>query len=161
MATTTCLQLEQAGVPLPIFQMLVYPVTDLVNQDFPSYEDSADAVPLNVAMLEWFGKHTLSDGSQADDPRLSPLLVPAEELSGLPTAIVITAESDPLRDQGEAYALGLMDAGVHVSLTRFPGVMHEFFGMTQVIDSSRLAVRQAALALHAAFEGFEPETSGE
>lgn len=53
-----------------------------------------------------------------------------------------------------------MDAGVHVSLTRFPGAMHEFFGMTEVIDSSRLAVRQAALALNDAFEGLELETSG-
>ena len=111
-------------------------------------------------MLEWFGKYTLPDGSQAEDPRLSPLLVPTEELSGLPPAIVITAESDPLRDQCEAYALRLMDAGVHVSLTSFPGVMHEFFGMTEVVDSPRLAVRQAALALNAAFEGLEPETSG-
>ena len=53
-----------------------------------------------------------------------------------------------------------MDAGVRVSLTRFPGVMHEFFGMTQVIDSLRLAIRQAALALNAVFEALEPETSG-
>ena len=137
----------------------MYPVTDLVNQDYASYEDSADAVPLNIAMLEWFGTHALADGSQPDDPRLSPLLVPTENLSGLP-AIVITAESDPLRDQGEAYALGLMEAGVHVSLTRLPGTTHGFFGTMKVIDFSRLAVRQASLALNAAFEGLEPAVSG-
>ena len=55
-------------------------MTGLVNQSFPSYEDSADAVPLNLPMLAWFGKYALSAGSQADDPRLSPLLVPTEEL---------------------------------------------------------------------------------
>ena len=125
-----------------------------------SYLHSSDHLGPRCADGAVWQTDALADGTQPDDPRLSPLLVSTEELSGLPPAIVITADSDPLRDQGEAYACKLMDAGVHVSLTRFPRVMHEFFGMTQVIDSSRLAVRQAALALNAAFEGLEPETSG-
>lgn len=159
MATATCIELKRAGERLPVFQVLVYPVTDFVGQDYASYEDSADAKPLNVPMLEWFGQHEMTDPGQAEDVRLSPLRASVEELSGLPPALVITAESDPLRDQGEDYAHKLMDAGVHVSLTRFPGVMHEFFGMTAVLDSAKLAVQQAALALQAGFEGIEPAAS--
>lgn len=159
MAAATCIELKRAGERLPVFQALVYPVTDFVGRDYRSYEDSAQAEPFNLAMLEWFARYEMSDPSQAADVRLSPLRASNEALSGLPPAIVITAESDPARDQGEAYAHKLMDAGVHVSLTRFPGVMHGFFGMGAVLDSARLAVRQAALALSAGFEGIEPAAS--
>lgn len=131
-----------------------------MGRDYASYEDSADAKLPSLAMVGWFADHLLTAPSQAEDTRLSPLRASAEELAGLPPALVVTAEWDPLRDRGEAYAHRLMDAGVHVSPTRFPGVMHEFFGMTRVLDSARLAVQQAALAISAGFEGLEPAASG-
>ena len=153
MATATCIELKRASERLPVAQALVYPLTDFVGQDYASYRDSAGAKPLNVAMLEWFAKYALTDFNQAYDVRLSPLRASRGELMGLPPTIVITAESDPLRDQGEAYAHKLMNAGVQVSLSHFPGVMHGFFGMGAVLDSARLAVRQVALVLQVGFEG--------
>lgn len=156
LATATCLAFKREDGRLPLLQALVYPVTDLVGQDYPSYSDSADAKPLTLAALRWFVRHALADPGQAEDVRVSPLLAPAGELVGMPPAIVITAASDPLRDQAEAYAVALMDAGVHTTLTRFPGVMHGFFGMEAVLDAANLAVTQTGLAVRAAFEGLEP-----
>lgn len=152
LATATCLALAREGHALLRMQLLVYPVTDLVGQDYPSYSDSAEARPLGMERLMWFVGHALPDSDQLEDFRVSPLRAPLEELAGLPPALVITAASDPLRDQGEAYALKLMDAGVQTSLTRFPGVMHGFFLMGAVLDTAQLAVTQAGTALRAAFE---------
>ena len=152
LATATCFALAREGHALPRMQLLVYPVTDLVGQDYPSYSDSAEARPLGMERLMWFVGHALPDSDQLEDFRVSPLRAPLEELAGLPPALVITAASDPLRDQGEAYALKLMDAGVQTSLTRFPGVMHGFFLMGAVLDTAQLAVTQAGTALRAAFE---------
>ncbi len=150
LATATCMALEREGHRLPLLQLLVYPLTDLVGQDYPSYSDSAEARPLTMERLRWFVRHALPEPAQAEDVRVSPLRAPPEELARMPPALVITAASDPLRDQGEAYALKLMDAGVQTTLTRFPGVMHGFFLMGAVLDTARLAVVQAGAALRAA-----------
>lgn len=151
MATATCLQLAQAHERQPVCQMLIYPVTDLDHKDWSSYQDSADAKPLNVPMLEWFGKHLMNDPTEATDIRLSPLHAPRELLAMLPPALVIMAESDPLRDQGEAYAAALKDAGVAVTNTCYKGTTHEFFGMVAWVSKADEAMTQAASALNDAF----------
>lgn len=156
LAAATCIVLKREGRKLPLLQALIYPITDLVGQHWSAYQDSADSRPLSLAALRWYAAHTMANPADAEDVRLSPLRVPVDELTGLPPAIMVTAASDPLRDQGEAYALRLMDAGVHVTLTRFPGVMHGFFGMKAVLDAANLAVVQTGLAVRAAFEGLEP-----
>lgn len=84
------------------------------------------------------------------DPRVSPIL--SENLSGLPPAIVITAEYDPLRDEGEAYVQRLADAGVSVKSQRFDGVSHEFFGLAGAVSKSKEAMDFAAEGLKRAFE---------
>jgi acetyl esterase len=96
-------------------------------------------------------QHYLADPVDAANPLASPLR--AENLAGLPPAFVITAEYDPLRDQGEAYARRLADAGVRAELSRYPGMAHGFFTMAGTVDASRAALEQAASQLRAWLAG--------
>ena len=146
-AVVTLLARDRGG-PRLAFQVLVYPVTDAA-MDTPSYRENADGYLLTRDGMAWFWNHYAPGAAEREDPRASPLL--ARDLRGLPPALVITAEYDPLRDEGEAYARRLREAGVPVTLTRYDGVIHGFFGMSGAIEQGRAAMAEAATALRAAF----------
>jgi acetyl esterase len=130
--------------PRPVFQLLVYPPTDF-RADTPSLRENADPAFFDRRSLEWCWSHYLGDEADGDDPLASPLR--AAELDGLPPALVITAELDPLRDEGERYAERLSAAGVPTQLARFDRMVHGFFSMTGVVDAAAEAQELAAAAL--------------
>ena len=138
---------DRGGLPIA-FQLLVYPVT-AVDFGTGSYVQNADGYLLTMDGMKWYWNHYLSSDADASNPYAAPLA--AKDLSGLPPALVITAEFDPLRDEGEAYAKKLRDAGVDATATRYDGMMHGFFGMSAVLDKGAQAVAQASSALMAAF----------
>jgi acetyl esterase len=125
-------------------QVLVYPVTDA---DFSttSYRDPANDLLLTRESMAWFWDHYAPDPAARLHPDAAPLRAP--NLSGLPPAIVVTAEHDVLRDEGELYATRLLKAGVPVTLRRFAGQMHGFFTMTGVLPGSADALEFVAAAL--------------
>ncbi|HVM82256.1 MAG TPA: alpha/beta hydrolase, partial [Candidatus Binatia bacterium] len=130
LAAGVSLVATREGGRRPAAQMLIYPVTDLANRH-ASYRLFAEGFFLTAAEMEWYIGHYLPNRSAARDPRASPLLAP--DLSGLPSALVLTAGFDPLRDEGEAYAARLEAAGVRVWCRRFPGLVHGFCNTTSVI----------------------------
>ena len=132
----------------PRFQLLVYPVTD-GTLSHESIEDNADGYFLTKDMMAWFWQHYVGSGSRTD-PACSPLHAPTSSLEGVCPALVITAEFDPLRDEGEAYAAHLSAAGVPVTTTRYDGVIHGFFQMGDMIPEGVQALDQAAEALQRA-----------
>ncbi|MBN1566486.1 MAG: alpha/beta hydrolase [Acidobacteria bacterium] len=129
------------------FQLLIYPVTDAAC-DTPSYSENGDGYMLTRDAMQWFWGHYIRNDSDRINPLASPLR--ASSLSGLPAALVITAEYDPLRDEGELYANRMRAAGVPVELKRYDGMIHGFFTMGAMIDQGRLALQHAAAALRAA-----------
>ncbi|MFK7894380.1 MAG: alpha/beta hydrolase [Myxococcota bacterium] len=129
-------------------QLLVYPVTDS-RLETPSYEENGSGYFLSKEMMRWFWHHYLENESDGANPLASPLR--AEDLSGLPPATVITAEFDPLRDEGKALATRLQEANVTTQYTNYPGVFHGFFAMTEQIPRARKAVDDACASLNAAF----------
>ncbi|MFC9328940.1 alpha/beta hydrolase [Kitasatospora sp. NPDC057015] len=143
--------LARADGDLPLAgQLLVYPNTDQLADD-ASMRDNADPWLFNHHSVAWYGRHYLTTPQDAENPLASPLR--AADLGGLPPALVVTAEYDPLRDQGEAYAARLAAAGVPVELTRYPGMAHGFFAMAGAVDAARTANLQAARFLRDRFEG--------
>ena len=130
-------------------QLLVYPNTDQLADD-QSMRAADDPFLFNRHSVAWYRRHYLASPGDAASPLASPLR--AESLAGLPPALVITAEYDPLRDQGEAYARRLADDGVPVELSRYPGMAHGFFTMTGTVDASRAAIAQSASRLRAWFD---------
>jgi acetyl esterase len=140
LAAVVCLKARDEGGRIPAAQLLVYPVTDY-RMNTPSYRENATAKPLSASMMPWFWKHYLRDSAEGAQPYASPLR--AINLQGLPPAIVITAEIDPLRDEGESYARHLAENGVPVSARRFEGVTHEFFGLAGVVHEATEAVAYA------------------
>jgi acetyl esterase len=96
----------------------------------------------------WFGNHYLPGGTDPKDPTASPIYTP--DLAGVAPALVITAEFDPLRDEGEAYGKRLEQAGVPVTTSRYDGMVHGFFSMSSMLDAGRHAVAEAAAALRLA-----------
>jgi acetyl esterase/lipase len=127
-------QLARAeGGPSLRAQALVTPVTDC---DFgtASYKENADDYVLTRSLMEWFWDFYLADPEARRDPRASPLR--ATDLSGLPPALVLTAEFDPLRDEGESYAAALVRAGVEVTARRWLGEIHLIWGQHGILDSS-------------------------
>lgn len=139
--------------PVPLcFQMLIYPVTD-ASRGSDSYRENAEGYRLTANGMKWFCDHYLSgpEGSH-DDPRVSPLCADTATLAAAPPALVITAEFDPLRDEGEQYARRLLDAGVPCTLTRYFGQIHGFFSMSHLCDDGFGALQQAAATTRIALE---------
>lgn len=130
-----------AGRPPLAAQLLIYPAVDLQDagvERYPSRVENADGYFLSSADMRWFGWHYAGEVADRRDPRLSPIF---GELAGLPPAVVVTAEFDPLRDEGEAYAAAMADAGVEVTLRRFDGLIHGFFGLAAASPACETAVR--------------------
>ncbi len=136
-------------VPGLVHQLLVYPVTDSTLSQ-PSMEENGEGYFLTKATMAWFTDHYIGAGDPKD-PRISPLYANDEAVAATPPAQVITAEFDPLRDEGEAYAARLRDAGVPVTATRYDGQIHGFFSMGIVIPTGHEAVATAAERLLLAF----------
>jgi acetyl esterase len=136
----------RADGPALAGQILIYPNTDQLADD-ESMRAADDPFLFNRHSVAWYRQYYLVDPADAADPLASPLR--AESLAGLPPALVITAEYDPLRGQGEAYARRLADAGVPVELSRYPGMAHGFFTMAGTVDASRAAIGQCASQLRA------------
>jgi acetyl esterase len=145
LATVAAISDRDAGLHRIALQVLFYPVTDAA-MDTPSYAENAEGLLLTRSLMAWFWKHYAQDSNARTDSRCSPLRT--EDFSGLPPAFIQTAEYDPLRDEGEAYARRLAEAGVSVTLQRCPGLIHGYAGMYGVIPAARHYVDEAALAIH-------------
>ncbi len=150
LAAVTCLMARDRKGLMPVHQMLIYPVTNYAF-DTPSYQENANAKPLNRAMMMWFWNHYLKSEADGSNPYASPLR--ATNFRNLPPATVITAEIDPLRSEGQAYAQQLQKAGIPVKATNYNGVTHEFFGAGAVVDKAKQAVREAVAGLRSGFRG--------
>jgi acetyl esterase len=144
LAAVTSQVTTRRGGPAPKFQLLFYPATD-----FSTRRRSRDLFGVGLfltdADMDWFEGHYVPAGTDLTDPRLSPLL--AEDLSGLPPAYIATAGFDPLRDEGEAYAKRLQEAGVPTALSRQPDLMHGYVSFLGVGRRFREATMEAAGAL--------------
>lgn len=133
---------DQGGPPLAL-QLLVYPAVD-GELSYPSMRDNGEGYFLYAADVKWFWDH-YADGHDRRDPYLSPLY--AADHAGLPPTFIVTAEYDPLRDEGQAYGLLLEKAGVPVEVRRWDGQMHAFFTVVGVYEAAQPALREAAAVL--------------
>ncbi|WAL75552.1 alpha/beta hydrolase [Kitasatospora sp. YST-16] len=143
-AALTLLARERGG-PAIRHQLLVYPNTD---HRVPPPGTDDDPLLFNRRSVAWYWGHYLADPADGANPLASPLRAPS--LAGLPPATVLTAEYDPLRDEGEQYAEALRAAGVPVELRRYDGMPHGFFAMSGVLDGGRDAQQHAAARLREA-----------
>ncbi|MFP6640545.1 MAG: alpha/beta hydrolase, partial [Myxococcota bacterium] len=148
LAAVTSLMAQQQGHPSLCHQLLIYPVTDH-GFDTPSYSENAEGYFLTRDFMKWFWDQYLPNAAAGQNPLASPLR--ATDLAGLPSATVMTAEFDPLRDEGESYAQRLQEAGVETQLIRYDGLFHGFFGMGMVIDQAGDAMQEAGQALRNSF----------
>lgn len=140
---------QHSPVPLA-YQLLVYPVTDCT-QSFESYTTNGTGLFLSREGMTWFIDHYLSGAAGSPtDPRVSPHFAADHVLAATPPALVITAEYDPLRDEGDAYAAKLAAAGVPTSHVRFGGMIHGFFSLADFLDDAKAANALAAASLKAA-----------
>ena len=147
-AAVALLAREREGPGLAL-QVLAYPPLDY-RADTPSMAEALDPLFFGREDLAWCWSHYLGEPADGDSPLASPLR--AQDLRGLPAALVITAELDPVRDQGERYAVRLTEAGVTVNLVRFEGALHGFFSRADRFDAGAEAQALAASALRLAFE---------
>ena len=144
-----CAQLaRERGAPGLRLQFLVYPPMDY-RADTPSMRETVDPVFFDHNDLAWCWAHYLAHDSDGESPLASPLRAP--DVRGLPPTLVITAELDPLRDEGELYAARLAAAGVPTELVRFEGMVHGFYSMNGVLGAAGEAQAVTAAALRRAF----------
>ena len=128
----------------PVFQLLVYPATDM-RLGQASHRENAQGYLLTADSMKWFIGHYLQgDEKKKLDPMYSPLLSDDATLKKSPPTLVITAEYDPLRDEGEEYAERLNAVGVQTSVVRFRGQIHAFFGMSEILDDAAAAIALSA-----------------
>lgn len=151
LAAVTSRETAMSLTPPPFAQLLIYPVTDMVARvpgstepNTRSYDLFGDGFLLTTELMNWFGSHYVEVIDQVDpaDPRVSPLR--ADSHAGLPPAVVVTAGFDPLRDEGEAYAKAMAEAGNRVVQRRFDGLIHGFINMGGVSRMAREALVEVA-----------------
>jgi acetyl esterase len=148
-AAALTLLLRDQGAPMPTYQAIAYPVMD-VPDSWPSHAERGSGYTLDRDQIKWFASHYLTPGYDCSDPYLFPLHAP--DLSGLPPALVMTAEFDPLRDEGIAFARKLVDAGVAVEHVHASDQMHGFLLLGKAVSGAGELIDRlsAALASHAA-----------
>ena len=134
------------GGPAIAHQLLIYPCCDMDTDAWPSQTENGFDYFLTKESMDWFYDQ-YADAADRDNPYASP--IKAADLSGLPPACVITAEYDPLRDEGEAYGRRLQEAGVDCEIHRYAGMFHGFFGMTMAVSGAVEAQETAAAAVRA------------
>ena len=144
LAAVVSLMARDRGEPSPCLQVLVYPVTDF-RFDTTSYLEYANGFGLTAAGMRSLWEHYLGDEDRANEPYASPLR--ADDLSGLPPAVVLTARFDVLHDESRAYAERLQSAGVPTELIAHDDMIHGFLGKFHLFDSARVAVRQLAASM--------------
>ncbi len=146
LAAVTAQLARGAGGPRISAQLLIYPGTDFRDDGarYPSRAENADGYFLTAEDMRWFSENYVGS-SDPSDPSLSPIL--SENLAGLPPAVVVTAEYDPLRDEGEAYARALEQAGVPVTLVRYDGLIHGFFDLAPLSPAAAVAVGETCANL--------------
>ena len=154
MTAVVSLLAEQRKGPEIIAQVLFYPVTD-ANFENGSYTEFANGPWLTKAAMEWFWNQYLPEGTDRTDPKVTPIHAPQELLAGQAPALIITDENDVLRDEGEAYARKLSQAGVDVTTVRYNGTIHDFVMLNAVADTpaAKAATAQASQFLKNAFYG--------
>jgi len=135
---------QDSGAFKIALQVLIYPMTDQ-SREYPSYQRNAKGYMLTTAALHWFMDNYVPDLSDRKDPLASPML--RKSLQGLPPALVISAEFDPLVDENQAYAKNLQEAGVETDYVCFPGMIHPFFTLGGVVEDSAKAEALVASAL--------------
>ena len=152
LAATVALSAKDRGGLALAYQLLVYPITDS-RMDSGSYEAQAEGPGLSSRAMAWFWDSYVPEGGAVsrEDLRVSP--AHASDVAGLPRTHLITAEYDPLRDEGEAYAARLAAAGVPARLDRVDGHLHGFFNSPQIFDAGEASISAAAAELRASFAG--------
>jgi acetyl esterase len=145
-AVVSLMSRDKHGPPV-VFQLLIYPATNYAF-DTASYSDNAEGYWLSKDDMKWFWNHYLHGEEDGRNPYASPSR--AGDLRSLPPAFVLTAEFDPLRDEGEAYAARLRECGVVVKVTRYDGMIHDFVNIAE-LRQSRIAIDEAAAELRKAF----------
>jgi acetyl esterase len=154
MATVVCMLAKERGGPRIAHQVLFYPTTDL-EHEYESFQAYASGYYLTADSLRWSREQYAPDPTHWAQPTLSPVRATSEALSGMPPALVITAEHDPLRDEAEAYARRLTQAGVPTVAVRYLGTIHAFLTLRALArtPAPRSAIAQAAFELTRAFSG--------
>jgi acetyl esterase len=144
LAAVVCLMSRDRSGPPIAFQVLIYPITDC---DFerPSYHANGEGYFLTRNEMLWFWNHYVTSPEQMLEPYASPLR--AESLQNIPPALILTAEYDPLVDEGEAYAEALREAGVNVTLQRYEGMIHAFMKRVAQFDTATTAIEDVARIL--------------
>ena len=148
LAVATAIYARDNGLQMPVHILAVYPIANS-SMTLPSRMDSANAKPLNAAMLKWFSYYYAKTPADMQDPRINLV---AADLHGLPPTTIVNAQIDPLRSDGETLAPAMRAAGDMVEQRTFPGVTHEFFGMGKVVRTAMAAETYAVGKLRVAFD---------
>jgi acetyl esterase len=151
LAAAAALRIRDEAGPKLCGQLLIYPVTDYFEPGAPSYQENAEGYGLTRDTMIWFWNHYLNDPAQGADPLASPLR--ALDLSDLPPALVMTAEYDPLRDEGDQYAEKLRAAGTPAVTSRWPGMNHGFLFWVGRVDKAGEAMSECCAWLRGIFSG--------
>lgn len=146
LAAVVALSARDGRGPTISGQVLIYPATDFA-MTHRSHREPETSILLTHSVIRWFSAHYLKEAADGDDWRASPAR--AKNLSGLPPTFVLTAGADPLRDEGEEYAMRLKDAGVDVTFRTFPGQFHGFFTMGKLLNQANVAAQEIGAWLRA------------
>lgn len=148
LAAVAAIMAQERGTPHLALQLLLYPV---MNYDFTtaSCKENAEGYFLTTEMMQWFWRQYLTNDADGENPYASPLRV--KRLQGMTPAAIYTAEFDPLRDEGAAYAAKLREAGIPVTYKCQEGLIHGYMGMAHIVEPAKKAREEAAAALRAAF----------